>query len=101
MPGLLYEDLTYAIRQCIFDVHNDIGVGYDEETFHQGLIRRFAKGGIPFASKEQFALKHRGILVKTFVLDFMIEDKIILSLKCLPCNFLQSKLLRRVILIWG
>ncbi len=86
---LLYRDLTYAIRRCIFDVHNDIGVGYDEETYHQGLIRKFKQEGISFSSKERTELKHREILIREFVLDFLIENKIILSLKCLPCDFLQ------------
>jgi len=85
----LYKDLTYAIRQCVFDVHNEIGVGYDEETYHQGLIRKFGREGVVFSSKEKFKLKHRGILVQEFALDFLLEDKIILALKSLPCDFLQ------------
>jgi len=90
MDDLLYEDLTFAIRQCIFDVHNDAGVGYDEETYHQGLARRFAKEGIVFVSKEQLHLKHRGIEVRKFELDYLIENKVVLALKCLPCDFLQA-----------
>lgn len=86
---LLYEDLTYAICQCIFEVHNDIGVGYDEETYHQGLKRRFGREGFSFASKDRIDLRHRGILIREFELDFLIEDKVILALKCLPCDFLQ------------
>lgn len=89
MQELLYEDLTYVIRQCVFDVHNDIGVGYDEETYHQGLIRKFGREGVAFSSKEKIRLKHRGILVQEFALDFLLEDKVILALKSLPCDFLQ------------
>ncbi len=29
---LIYRDLTEKLRGCIFDVHNKLGVGYDEET---------------------------------------------------------------------
>jgi len=90
MDDLLHEDLTFAIRQCIFDVHNDAGVGYDEETYHQGLARRFAREGLSFASKEIFTLKHRGIKVRDFKLDYLIEDKVVLALKCLSCDFLQA-----------
>jgi len=86
---LLYKELTYAIRQCVFDVHNEVGVGYDEETYHQGLIRKFGKEGIGFSSKEKIKLLHRGILVREFALDFLLEDKVILALKSLPCDFLQ------------
>lgn len=90
MEDLLYDDLTFAIRQCIFDVHNDAGVGYDEEVYHQGLARKFKKDGIAFVSKEEFSLKHRGMEVRKFKLDYLVEDKVILALKCLPCDFLQA-----------
>jgi GxxExxY protein len=89
MEALLYEDLTYLIRHGIFEVHNEIGVGYDEETYHQGLKRIFARDRISFVSKQRFQLKHRGVLVREFELDYIIEDRIILALKCLPCDFLQ------------
>ncbi len=89
MQELLYEDLSFAIRQCVFEVHNDVGVGYDEETYHQGLKRRFALEGISFVSKERTELKHRGIVIREFELDYLIENKVILALKCLPCDFLQ------------
>lgn len=87
---LLYEDLTYAIRHCIFDVHNDLGVGFDEETYHQALIQKFEKEGITFVSKERKRLEHRGNLIRKLELDFLVADKIVLALKCLPCNFLQA-----------
>lgn len=89
MQELLYKDLTYAIRQCVFDVHNEAGVGYDEETYHQGLIQKFGKEGIGFSSKEKIKLLHRGMLVREFALDFLLEDKVIVALKSLPCDFLQ------------
>jgi GxxExxY protein len=89
LADFLFKDLTYSIRSCIFSVHNDIGVGYDEETYHQALIRKFELAGIPFVSKEHTKLRHRETLIREFVLDFLIEDKVILSLKCLPSNFLQ------------
>jgi GxxExxY protein len=89
MQELLYKDLSFAIRLCIFEVHNDVGVGYDEETYHQGLMRRFEREGISFVSKEIIELKHRSIPVREFKLDYLIENKVILALKCLPCDFLQ------------
>ncbi len=89
MQELLYEELTFVIRQCLFDVHNDAGVGYDEETYHQGLIRKFGRERVSFVSKEKIELKHRGVLAREFKLDFLIEDKVILALKCLTCDFLQ------------
>jgi len=88
IEGLLYKDLTYRVRHCIFEVHNEIGVGYDEETYHQALIRKFKQEGIMSSSKARKMLIHRGISVREFILDFLIENKVILSLKCLPYDFL-------------
>jgi GxxExxY protein len=87
---LLHEELTYKIRQCIFEVRNEIGAGFDEETYHQGLLLSFERHGLPFVSKEQRELTHRGVHIRNFVNDFLIDDKVILSLKCVPCKFLQK-----------
>jgi len=89
MP-LLYEKLTYQIRKCIFEVRKEIGAGYDEETYHQALIVSFSKNNIPYLSKEKRALKHRNILIRNFINDFLLYDKIILSLKCVPYKFTQK-----------
>ncbi len=87
---LLHEALTYELRKCMMELHNEIGVGFDEETYHQGLVRRFIETGISFVSKEQRQISHRGAPIKTFELDFLAEDKVIIELKCLRCNFLRA-----------
>ncbi len=38
---LIYEDLTHELIGCFFDVHNSLGVGFDEPTYHKALQRRF------------------------------------------------------------
>jgi GxxExxY protein len=86
---LIYKDLTEKIRGCIYDVHNKLGVGYDEDAYHQGLIRRFEEDGFPFASKERKWLLHRNLPVRCFELDFLLFDKIVLLLKCIQSDFLQ------------
>lgn len=87
---LLHQELTRQIRACIFEVRKEIGTGFDEETYHQGMILSFLRHNVPFISKEKRALVHRGTLIREFVNDFFLFDKIILSLKCVPCQFLQA-----------
>jgi len=87
---LLHKELTRQIRACIFEVRKEIGTGFDEETYHQGLILSFLRHNVPFVSKEKRSLFHRGTLIREFVNDFFLFDKIILSLKCVPCQFLQA-----------
>ena len=88
--ALLHEELTFELRKCMIDVHNEIGVGFDEATYHQGLIHRLMKAGIPFASKQQRELTHRGVSIRTFQLDYLADDKVIIELKCLRSGFLRA-----------
>jgi len=79
--ALIYEDLTGQIIECLFEVHNDIGIGLDEETYHQALVDCFNRRSIPVISKERKSLTHRGIQIKGYELDLLVFEKIILSLK--------------------
>jgi GxxExxY protein len=88
--GLIYEELTHQLIGCFFEVHNTLGVGYDEKAYHKALEKLFQMKGIPFQSKERKSLLHRGCKVKDFEVDFVTFDKIILELKSLQSNFLQS-----------
>lgn len=87
---LLHEDLTHKIRHCIFEVRNQIGAGFDEETYHQGLLLAFERNGLPFVSKEKRDLTHRNVFIRSFINDFLLDDKVLLSVKCVPCKFLQA-----------
>lgn len=54
------------------------------------MILSFLQNEIPFVSKEKRALEHYGNLVRNFVNDFLLFDKILLSVKCVPCNILRA-----------
>ena len=88
--SLIYENLTNKIIRCIYDIHNTLGVGYDEETYHQGLIYIFQKEQIPYLSKQNKDIVHREISIKKIEYDLMVFDKIILELKSIQSDFLQT-----------
>jgi len=48
--ALRHEELTKELLACIFEVHNEIGVGLDEETYHQSLFDCLLRKGIPAVS---------------------------------------------------
>lgn len=45
---------------------------------------------MPFVSKQQRELRHRGAPIRVFELDFLADDKVITELKCLRCGFLPA-----------
>jgi GxxExxY protein len=92
--ALIYEELTKELRQCVYDVHNALGTGYDEETYHQAMIIRVEKSGVPVRSKEKRFIEHRGEKVHEFELDLIADDKVIFELKALQSDFLQPNLVQ-------
>lgn len=91
---LLHEELTYSIRGCVFDVHNALGRGHNEESYHLAMEERLKESNISFKSKEIRYVKHRGKKVHKFIADLIIEDEVVLELKNIqtdftPINFLQ------------
>ncbi len=45
--ALRHEELTKVILESIFEAYNDIGVGLDEEIYHQSLLDCFLEKGVP------------------------------------------------------
>jgi len=85
--GLLYEDLSYVVRSCIYKVHTELGTGFNEESYQLALEEKLRERNIPFRSQEERYVKHRGEKVKKFVLDLIVDDKIILELKAIEAGF--------------
>lgn len=88
--ALIYEDLTHELIGCFFDVHNSLGVGYDENAYHKALERRFDRKGIAYRSEARKIFMHRNRKVREFRADLIVSDKIILELKTLQSKFLRA-----------
>ena len=88
--ALLFEEQTRALIGCFFEVHNAVGVGFDERTYHQALECRLRAAGIGYRSRERKALIHRGCKVREFEVNFIAGEDIVLELKALQSAFLQA-----------
>ncbi len=85
--GLLYEELSYIVRGCIYEVHSEIGTGFDEESYQLALEQKLRERNISYRSQEIGYVNHRGEKVHKFILDLIIDDKIILELKAIETGF--------------
>lgn len=90
--ALLFEQQTHLLRRCLFDAHNEVGVGFPEEAYHRALEVCCRKRGIPLTLKQTGQLHHRGRLVHTFRYDALAWDEILLELKVAPGGFAQEHL---------
>ncbi len=88
-PDLQYPELSYAIIGAAFDVHNELGPGWNEWDYHRAMLSVLKKKGIKAESHLQEQLIHRNEPVDQFELDILVENKIILELKHIRSDFLS------------
>jgi GxxExxY protein len=81
MTTILHQKRSYEIIGAAMDVHNELGPGWDEETYHRALLYALEKRGIKAESKLRGVLKNHQLVADEFELDILVEDTILLELK--------------------
>lgn len=80
---LLYKDLTYRIRACVFKVYNTLGFGHKEGVYHKALTIEFRKNKIPFKEEVPIDVKYENEKVGLYRPDFVVDDKILIEIKAM------------------
>lgn len=83
MPKLLEEELSYAIRGCIYATANKYGKGLKEIIYQNALAEEFDKNNIKYEQQQRiniFSLE-TGKKLGTYIPDFIVEDRIIIEIK--------------------
>ncbi|MCG9880889.1 MAG: GxxExxY protein [Bacteroidia bacterium] len=76
------NDLTYAVRGCLFRVHTQLGPGLLESIYEEALAFEFNKNHIPFKTQIMYPVYYDEIkLDKEFKLDMLIDNQLIIELK--------------------
>jgi GxxExxY protein len=78
---LLYSDLTYKIRSCLFKVYNTIGSGHKEIVYKNALAEELRSQNVKYTREPKIEIKYVDKLVGFYMPDFIIDDKIILEIK--------------------
>lgn len=83
MSKLKHAEKTFLLRGLLFQVRNELKLGWPEEAYHQAFVEVLRQNDVPVLSKQRLDLLHRGILVHTFEADVIVWELIILELKAL------------------
>ncbi|MDP3726058.1 MAG: GxxExxY protein [bacterium] len=81
---LLYRDLTYRIRNAIFEVKKTLGLGHKESIYQQALVEEFNKNKLSFKQQIRIPIFYHSKKIGAYIPDFVIEDKVVVELKALP-----------------
>lgn len=82
--SLVFEEETYKIIGCCFEVHSSLGRGFKENVYKDALVVEFNKKQIPFEKEKSYKIIYKGIqLQHYYVADFVLYDKIILEIKAM------------------
>ena len=75
------DPLTERIISCCFNVHKELGPGFNEKIYQNGLKILFKKESLEYKSEEMFNVFFQGQKIGKLKLDLLVEDKVIVELK--------------------
>lgn len=78
---LIEKDLRYKIIGCAMKVHNEIGHGFREKTYENGLYVEFEEIKLSCSSQKEYPIYYHDKLIDKFIPDLIVEDKVIVELK--------------------
>lgn len=81
MDDFLYKDLTYKIIGLAMDLHSNLGNGFLEAVYEQGMLNEFEEAGIKADSQVSLEVVYKGKILGKYKADIIVEDKVILELK--------------------
>lgn len=82
MIDLQKDPLTDKIIGCAIEVHRRLGPGLLESIYEEALCIELRHQGLAFQRQLPLPLKYRDTLIGEFRLDLLVENALVLELKC-------------------
>jgi GxxExxY protein len=82
--NLLYKEEVYQVVGAAMEVHKHLGCGFLEPVYQEAMELEMKASGIPFIPQQALQINYKGTLLqKTYVVDFLVFDKIVVEIKAL------------------
>lgn len=83
--GLVHFDLTGNVLKCCFEVMKELGSGFLESVYKNALFIALRQNGIRVSTEQSFEVLFRQQKIGRYVADLVVEDSVIVELKCCDC----------------
>lgn len=77
-----HKDITEKIISCAIKVHTTLGPGLLENLYEEAMDHELKIRGIKYDRQKVLDIKYMDKSIGTYRLDFLVEQKVIVELKC-------------------
>ena len=81
---MIYPELVYKIRGCVFDVYNNLLGDWSEKVIEEILYDAFDSQGMKVDRQVEFEIYYKENRVGLYRTDLIVDKKIIIELKIVP-----------------
>lgn len=78
---LVYSELSYKIVGIAFKIYNSLGYGHKEKYYQRAFANELKNQELPFVREKTIKLVYENSCIGKYILDFVIDDKIVVELK--------------------
>ncbi|MDD2262310.1 MAG: GxxExxY protein [Clostridia bacterium] len=75
------KELSDKIIGCAITVHKGLGSSYMEKLYEKALLIELSEAGLEARNQVPIHVKYKNQIIGDYLLDVVVEDKIILELK--------------------
>ncbi|MBF4491389.1 GxxExxY protein [Flavobacterium sp. MR2016-29] len=83
--NLLHQELSEIIIKTFYEVYNELGYGFLERVYQNSLYLELKSKGLKVEAQKKIEVYYKGIEVRQYYADLIVEDLIILELKAADC----------------
>ena len=80
--GMEIDQITEKIIGCAFTVSNTLGAGFLEKVYENALAIEIKNAGLVVQQQYGIQVFYAGSVVGEYVADLLVEDQVIVELKC-------------------
>lgn len=81
----VHTSITSQVLAAAFEVANTLGPGFLEKVYERALIRELTLRGLKAKPQEPQTVTYKGESVGDYYPDILVEDAVIVELKCAEC----------------
>lgn len=86
----IHKELCYEINGCAYEAFKTVGVGFNEINYHKIFHLYLTQKGLKAKYKVPVHIDYRDKRIGDYEIDEIVEDKIVIELKCIQTNFLPE-----------